>query len=179
MNEQPNQTAANAPKKYQRMQQFFHANMKCSGSVLSFRLIPSESNEEGGVMLKLAKQLTPPDNANKKGATFDHKNGIFFKLSLVEIGKLIQVLTGKEKELTTKTFSDQEPKPGLRHKSKILFCEHKTSGHGESYQFTIMEYGPEGTTEKRSITFFASPDEVFVMRTALMSAIGLVFWGTV
>ena len=59
MNEQPNKQAENAPRKYHRMQQFFHANMKCSWSVLSFSLISSESNEEGGGMSFVCEARKP------------------------------------------------------------------------------------------------------------------------
>ena len=84
-------------RQYRPRLEFFHQNMKGTGSAVSMELHPAHDNTSGSIMLKMARQTAVADRngPSPSYARFDWEHGVCVKLDFVDLCQILQVLHGE------------------------------------------------------------------------------------
>lgn len=82
---------------YRPRLEFFHQNMKGTGSALSMELHPAHDNVSGCIMLKMANQASVADRRGPSPtfARFDWEHAVCVKLDFSDLSQILQVLRGE------------------------------------------------------------------------------------
>ena len=83
-------------RQYRPKLEFFHQNMKGTGSAASMDLHPAHDNTSGSIMLKLARQTVIADRNGPSPtfARFDWEHAVCVKLDFSDLCQILQVLHG-------------------------------------------------------------------------------------
>ena len=84
-------------RQYRPKLEFFHQNMKGTGSAVSMDLHPAHDNTSGSIMLKMARQTVIADRSGPSPtfARFDWEHGVCVKLDFIDLCQILQVLHGE------------------------------------------------------------------------------------
>lgn len=158
--------------------EFYHPNMKGTGSALQLELHPADGNQDGCLFLRIAAQngtgAAPTADQPRRFASFDWQNKITVKINFFEVCDILILLSGVAGKLT------HAGKDGLFHttSSSSTTIEMKR-GEDPDHPCFQMFIGKtlKADGSRKSIAFYFSIPEALGLRLALEQSMGLLAFG--
>lgn len=152
---------------------FAHPNAKGTGSLVEMWISPGTETFSGSLMVTFARQKTTGgiENGNRILPTFDHANKICVKLTVFEVGTMLQVFDG--------FLNSIEEGKGFFHKSAkghtVVTLEHILEPI-PGYLFSVSRKPIDGELQRQWIRL--SPSEAFTLSYTLKQALLYMAFGT-